>query len=121
MSQVAATSPSANIPDVGPAFKPLSRHDVAAILNVTVRTVENWRAKGLIAPGVSFGGRVYWHPDVFYASLDAKLRPDILSGGENVVSIQRPATTLNRPPAATRALKKARSRTVAAIAAMTDK
>lgn len=43
MSQIAARLPLTYVPGPGPAFKPLSRHDVAAILGVSVRTVENWR------------------------------------------------------------------------------
>lgn len=59
---------------IGPAFQPLSKDDVAAVLGVSTRTVENWRKDGRIPPSYEIGGRVYWHPEVFFAGLNAVLR-----------------------------------------------
>jgi hypothetical protein len=59
----------AETPAPGLVFKPLNRKDVANILDVSVRTVENWRREGRIPQPVEIGGRVYWHPGVFYAGL----------------------------------------------------
>lgn len=54
-------------------FRPLTREDVAEVLGISVRTVENWVNDGiLIAPG-RLGQRVYWHPRHFYAWLDRAL------------------------------------------------
>lgn len=57
-------------------FKPLSKHDVAETLGVSVRTVENWVSEGQLHPPVKLGNRVYWHPNVFYAWLDRRLSAD---------------------------------------------
>ncbi|WP_092003216.1 helix-turn-helix transcriptional regulator [Paraburkholderia lycopersici] len=59
------------------AFTPLSKQDVAAILGVSIRTVENFVARGRMPAPAHIGARVLWHPDVFYAWLDQALR----SGG----------------------------------------
>lgn len=54
-------------------FRPLTRENVAEVLGISVRTVENWVSDGiLIAPG-RLGQRVYWHPRHFYAWLDRAL------------------------------------------------
>ena len=56
------------------AFKPLTVDDVAAVLGVSVRTVENHiEEQGLPRP-VKIGKIRYWHPDVFYGWLDRVLR-----------------------------------------------
>lgn len=55
-------------------FKPLTIGDVADILGVTVRTVENHiDEQGLPRPA-KIGKIRYWHPDIFYAWLDGVLR-----------------------------------------------
>lgn len=56
------------------AFKPLSKNDVAEILGVTVRTIENHVSAGLLPAPLSIGNRRYWHPDVFYGWLEQALR-----------------------------------------------
>lgn len=121
MSQISAVQPAADIPSAGLPFKPLSRHDVAAILGVSVRTVENWRKEGRIAKSVEIGGRVYWHPEAFYAGLNASLRGNALGDGECISPITKPARPANRAPAPTGALEKARKRSADAIAAMSNK
>ena len=55
-------------------FKPLSKADVADILGVTVRTIENHVAAGILPAPAEIGNRRYWHPDVFYAWLERALR-----------------------------------------------
>ncbi len=108
------------VPGAGPAFKPLSRHDVAAILGVSVRTVENWRRDKLIPPSVDIGGRVYWHPELFYAGLDATLRATGMTSDEGgAPMVNQSMRSSNRAPAATGALEKARRRSAETIAAMT--
>jgi len=54
-------------------FRPLTKEDVADVLGVSLRTVENWVNDGtLVAPG-KIGSRVYWHPRSFYEWLDRTL------------------------------------------------
>ena len=65
-------------PDSFPvAFRPLSRLEVAEILSVSIRTLENWQKAGLMPRSVDIGGRVYWHPEVFYEWLDQRLRSPV--------------------------------------------
>ncbi|RRS01081.1 DNA-binding protein [Aquabacterium soli] len=55
-------------------FTPLAKEDVANLFGVTTRTIENWiEDEGMPAPAC-IGNRVFWHPDVFYAWLDKRLR-----------------------------------------------
>lgn len=61
-------------------FKPLSKHDVAEILGVSIRTVENWVAEGVLPAPVKLGNRVYWHPNVLYAWLDWRLSAGAAAG-----------------------------------------
>lgn len=55
------------------AFKPLSKNDVAEILGVSVRTIENHVSAHLLPAPASIGNRRYWHPDVFYGWLEKAL------------------------------------------------
>jgi DNA-binding transcriptional MerR regulator len=61
------------------AFKPLSREDVAGVLGISIRTLENWVKQGRLPAPTSIAGRRYWHPERFYATLDAMLQ----SGSDN--------------------------------------
>jgi predicted DNA-binding transcriptional regulator AlpA len=55
-------------------FNPLTVDDVATVLGVSVRTVENHiEEQGLPRP-VKIGKIRYWHPEVFYGWLDRVLR-----------------------------------------------
>jgi DNA-binding transcriptional MerR regulator len=56
------------------AFKPLSREDVAGILGISIRTLENWVKQGRLPAPASIAGRRYWHPERFYAALDVMLQ-----------------------------------------------
>lgn len=55
------------------AFIPVSRAQAASILDVSVRTLENWQKSGEMPRGCSIGGRVYWHPRVFHQWLETRL------------------------------------------------
>ena len=61
------------------AFKPLSKNDVADVLGVCLRTVENWVNEGDLPAPAKLGNRCYWHPTTFYAWLERRL----LAGSEN--------------------------------------
>ncbi|MBM5665785.1 helix-turn-helix transcriptional regulator [Burkholderia pseudomallei] len=55
-------------------FTPMTKDDVAEVLGVSIRTIENLvKARQMPAPS-RIGGRVLWHPDVFYSWLDMVLR-----------------------------------------------
>jgi len=56
------------------AFKPLTKPAVADILGVSVRTIENWIDERILVAPAKVGGRVFWHPDDFYAWLEQQLR-----------------------------------------------
>lgn len=52
----------------------MTKEHVADVLGVSIRTIENLvKAGKMPAPG-HIGGRVLWHPDVFYTWLDEALR-----------------------------------------------
>ena len=56
------------------AFKPITREAAAELLSVSLRAIDYYIERGLLPAPISLGGRRrYWHPDVFYAHLDAIL------------------------------------------------
>lgn len=55
------------------AFKPLTKDDIAEVLGLSLRTVENWVNDGTLPSPKKLGNRVYWHPSVFYAWLERRL------------------------------------------------
>lgn len=55
------------------SFKPLSRDDVAAVLGVSLRTIDNWVNDGSLPAPAKLGNRSYWHPVAFYRWLDRRL------------------------------------------------
>jgi len=57
-----------------PPFQLLTRLQVAEILHVTVRTLDNWQKSERMPKAVDIGGKVYWHSAVFYSWLDQKMR-----------------------------------------------
>lgn len=59
-----------------PPFKPLTKADVASILKVTPRCVEQWVEQGKMPRWRKIGDRSYWHPDVFYGWLATRLKAD---------------------------------------------
>lgn len=55
-------------------FLPLTKSDVAEVLGVSIRTIENLvKSQRMPAPG-HVGGRALWHPEIFYSWLDNELR-----------------------------------------------
>lgn len=120
MSKVSGNLSPADLTAEVSAFKPLSRNDVASILGVSVRTVENWRREKRIPPSVDIGGRTYWHPEVFYSSLSAMLRgaTPVEEGG--ATAAKKAVISTNKTPASTAALEKSRKRSADAIASMTN-
>lgn len=55
------------------AFKPLTKDDIAEVLGVSLRTIENWVNEGALPAPKKLGNRVYWHPNVFYSWLEHRL------------------------------------------------
>lgn len=55
------------------AFKPLTKDDIAEILGISQRTIENWVNDGTVPVPKRLGNRVYWHPTVFYGWLEQRL------------------------------------------------
>lgn len=58
------------------AFKPLSKDDIAGVLGVSCRTIENWVNDGTLPAPKRLGNRVYWHPGVFFGWLEQRLVSD---------------------------------------------
>ncbi|WP_233864700.1 helix-turn-helix transcriptional regulator [Paraburkholderia adhaesiva] len=56
------------------AFRPLGKEDVAEILGVSIRTIDNYVAAGSMPAPAHIGTRAFWHPDIFYTWLDQALR-----------------------------------------------
>lgn len=54
-------------------FKPLTKDDIAEVLGVSARTIENWVNEGTLPAPKKLGNRVYWHPKAFYHWLDVSL------------------------------------------------
>lgn len=68
------------------AFKPLTKDDIADVLGVSLRTIENWVSEGTLPSPKKLGNRVYWHPNIFYAWLEHRLTSeDADDGRESVV------------------------------------
>ena len=66
-------------------FKPLTKENVAEVLGISLRTVENWVNDGTLIAPRKLGNRVYWHPSAFYQWLDLTL-----SASENAVTAVQP-------------------------------
>jgi predicted DNA-binding transcriptional regulator AlpA len=64
-------------------FVPMTRQDVAAVLGVSLRTVDNLVSSATMPAPARLGGRVFWHPDIFYAWLDLMLRKTPDSVGDD--------------------------------------
>jgi len=75
------------------AFKPLSKEDLADVLGVSIRTVENWVNEGILPPPTKLGNRVYWHPNTFYEWLDRRLSADAATGevSQDITTEPQPA------------------------------
>ncbi|WP_431311444.1 helix-turn-helix transcriptional regulator [Paraburkholderia aromaticivorans] len=109
-------------------FQPLTKQDVAQLLHVSVRTVENLVSGGSMPAPARIGGRVFWHPDVLYGWLsEALLKPDEPSAGSpgaqigegNVApepSILRAAPVTVRTPAKSSDVTRAKARQACKLA-----
>jgi len=84
-------------PALDAGFKPLSRLEVSRILQVSIRTLENWQKAGRMPQSVNIGGRVYWHPQVFYDWLDKKLRPPASESSASTAAPMPSRTSSLRP------------------------
>ncbi|HEX7935772.1 MAG TPA: helix-turn-helix domain-containing protein [Paraburkholderia sp.] len=56
------------------AFTPLTKQAVADLLDISVRSVENWINEGVLPAPVKLGNRLYWHPEVFLDWLSRRLQ-----------------------------------------------
>lgn len=79
-------------------FRPMTKADVADVLGVCTKTVEAWERACIIPPGQRLGAFVFWHPHVFYAWLDKRLKGeepahDAVAGAAAVPSTSEPSTT----------------------------
>ena len=78
-------------------FRPLKKEDVADVLGVSVRTVENWVDDGLLIAPKKLGNRVYWHPAAFYGWLEQRVTEECAAEAANESSGQSlPAATVPR-------------------------
>lgn len=59
------------VADYPRAFRLLTKQDVCAVYDISVRCLENWINQGLVPKPVHIGGRRYWHPERFYAEVAA--------------------------------------------------
>ena len=75
-------------------FRPLKKEDVADVLGVSVRTVENWVDDGLLIAPKKLGNRVYWHPTAFYGWLEQRLTEECAADESSGQSL--PAATVPR-------------------------
>jgi hypothetical protein len=74
------------------AFVPLTKQAVADILGISVRSVENWINEGILPAPAKLGGRVYWHPDLFYSWMSNRL----LEAPTDVVTVT-PVSSVKNP------------------------
>lgn len=107
------------------AFKPLSKDDLAAVLGVSIRTIENWVSDGILLAPTRLGNRVYWHPDTFYGWLDRRLSGDAATVAPETATVPecasatlQPARAGSRARGAKSQLDKVRSRTQAQLDAL---
>ncbi|MDR3409543.1 MAG: helix-turn-helix domain-containing protein [Formivibrio sp.] len=83
-------------------FKPLTKEDIAGILNISIRTVENWIKDGTLPAPHKIAQRVYWHPDIFYTWLDQRLKQaDIESASDQAKECEMRASQ-PKPKASTK-------------------
>ena len=52
---------------------PLTLDDVASLMSVYRRTIQNWISDGSIVTPTRIGRRIYWHPDSLNDWLDKRL------------------------------------------------
>ncbi|MBN8507337.1 MAG: helix-turn-helix domain-containing protein [Burkholderiales bacterium] len=106
------------------AFKPLSKDDLADVLGVSIRTIENWVNEGILPAPTKLGNRVYWHPNAFYAWLDRRLSAETANSAPAQDGAPEPSPSCARPKkrsasaTAKTELEKVRSRTQAQLDAL---
>lgn len=61
-------------------FTPLSKQAVADLLDISIRSVENWINEGILPAPAKLGNRVFWHPDAFYGWLSQRLLEPVTEG-----------------------------------------
>lgn len=54
-------------------YKPLTKADVAVLMSVSKRTIDNWVSDHTLPMPTQIGRRVYWHPAVIANWLEEKL------------------------------------------------
>lgn len=71
-------------------FIPVTREAAAKALDISLSSLDNMIADGVMpAPRTLGGRRLYWHPNVFYGWLNKGLLPDDLNVPECSVADQR--------------------------------
>lgn len=106
------------------AFKPLSKEDLADVLGVCTRTIDNWVNEGILPASTKLGGRAYWHPNTFYAWLDRRLLAEAAPVEVLKESANEPPSACTRSKACSKSSKakteldKVRNRTQAQLNAL---
>jgi hypothetical protein len=71
-------------------FIPVTREKAAEVLSVSLATIDNWIDSEILPPTTKIGKRLeYWHPDIFYGSLDALLR-----GNKTTIPVSEDAASI---------------------------
>lgn len=78
------------------AFKPLTKDDIADVLGVSLRTIENWVNDRTLPAPKKLGNRVYWHPNIFYTWLEHRLTADDASEEVAELATQQPTSKVNK-------------------------
>lgn len=109
----AGAAPLAEYPG---AFQPVTREHARKILDISMRTLENWIREGRFpAPG-GIGGRRYWHPDDFFPAVASRLRSSDEQTSVTEVGTDSPKDPAKRGrppeqhPAASRSVSRSESR-----------
>lgn len=71
-------------------LQPLTKEEVARILSVSKRTIENWIADGSLIAPTTIGRRVYWHPTAFYEWLNQRFEHQLAGCRVNEPPAARP-------------------------------
>ncbi|WP_162910317.1 helix-turn-helix transcriptional regulator [Azohydromonas sediminis] len=71
----------------------MTKADVAEVLGVCTKTVEAWERARIIPPGQRLGAFVFWHPLVFYAWLDRRLKGEAPAHDAVVAPAAVPSTS----------------------------
>jgi excisionase family DNA binding protein len=79
------------------AFKPLTKDDIADVLGVSGRTIENWVNDGTLPAPKRLGNRVYWHPGIFFGWLEQRLVGEDAGVGGQVVNPETGPAMLPAP------------------------